>query len=56
MIMSFGLTNAQATFQAYINCTLAGLVDVTCVVNLDDVLIYSLDPAEYWQHVKQVLE
>lgn len=56
MVMPFGLANALATFQAYINCALAGLVDMTCVVYLDDILIYSSDPAEHWQHVKQMLE
>ena len=54
--MPFGLANAPATFQAYINRALIGLVDVTCVVYLDDILIYSAEPAEHWQHVKQVLE
>src|SRR5947207_6495870 len=27
LVLPFGLTNAPATFQAYINCTLQGLVD-----------------------------
>jgi hypothetical protein len=39
--MPFGLYNALATFQAYINCALVGLVDIYCVVYLDDILIYS---------------
>ena len=56
LVMPFGLANAPATFQAYINRALAGLVDVTCVVYLDDILIFSEDPAEHWQHVKQVLQ
>lgn len=56
LVMPFGLANAPATFQAYINRALAGLVDVTCVVYLDDILIYSADLAEHWEHVKQVLE
>ena len=56
LIMPFGLANAPATFQAYINRALIGLVDVTCVVYLDDILIYSAEPAEHWQHIKQVLE
>ena len=45
LVLPFGLTNAPATFQAYINRALAGLVDVTCIVYLDDILIYSNDPA-----------
>ena len=42
-VLPFGLANAPATFQAYINQALAGLVDVTCIVYLDDILIYSDD-------------
>ena len=56
LVMPFGLANAPATFQAYINRALVGLVDVTCVVYLDDILIYSTDVAEHWRHVEQVLE
>jgi hypothetical protein len=40
-IMPFRLMNSLATFQAYINKALSGLVDVICVVYLDDILIYS---------------
>ena len=40
-VMPFGLTNAPAQFQAYINHALVGLIDVTCIVYLDDILIYS---------------
>ena len=54
--MPFGLANAPATFQAYINRSLVGLVDVTCVVYLDDILIYSANEADHWGHVKQVLK
>jgi len=45
LVLPFGLTNAPATFQVYINRALAGLVDVTCIVYLDDILIYSDNPA-----------
>jgi transposase InsO family protein len=55
-VMPFGLTNAPATFQAYINQALAGYLDITCVAFMDDILIYSADPAEHTEHVRQVLE
>ena len=55
-VMPFGLSNAPATFQAYINHALVGLVDVTCVVYLDDILIYSENPDEHDTVVRQVLE
>lgn len=55
-VMPFGLTNAPATFQSHINQVLRGLVDYTCIVYLDDILIYSSDPAEHQEHVRQVLD
>lgn len=54
-VMPFGLTNAPAQFQAYINQALIGLVDVTCIVYLDDILIFSKTEKEHVEHVKEVL-
>lgn len=54
-VMPFGLTNAPAQFQAYINQTLIDLVDVTCIVYLDDILIFSDTKEQHIKHVKQVL-
>ena len=34
LVIPFGLANALATFQAYINRALAGLVDSICMVYL----------------------
>jgi hypothetical protein len=55
-VMPFGLANAPATFQAYMNETLEGLVDRICVVYLDDILVYSELEEEHTSHVQQVLE
>jgi transposase InsO family protein len=55
-VMPFGLTNAPATFQTHINTVLGDLIDSICIVYLDDILIYSSDPAEHTRHVSMVLE
>lgn len=54
-VMPFGLTNAPAQFQAYMNKALIGLVDVTCIVFLDDILVFSKTEEEHVGHVKEVL-
>jgi hypothetical protein len=41
--MPFKLLNALVTFQAYINHALVRLIDVICVIYLDDILIYFKD-------------
>ena len=53
--MLFGLTNAPATFQAFVDKALSEFLDITCVVYLDDILIFSKDESEHEQHVQQVL-
>ncbi|RYN56960.1 hypothetical protein AA0117_g13232 [Alternaria alternata] len=55
-VMPFGLANAPATFQSYVYRALGGLIDRTCVVYLDDILIYSGDEAEHDRHVEEVLD
>ena len=39
--MLFGLTNAPASFQRYINKILAEKLDIFIIVYLDDILIYT---------------
>ncbi len=55
-VLPFGLTNAPATFQAYINKALSGFLDTFVVVYLDDILIYSRSEKEHRRHVRLVLE
>jgi hypothetical protein len=54
--MLFGLTNAPATFQAYINKALAGYLNKFCIVYLDDILIYSKDANKHIKHLRLVLD
>ena len=42
-VIPFGLTNAPAIFQLYIDRALRGLVDICCIVYIDDIMIYSDD-------------
>jgi hypothetical protein len=54
--MLFGLTNAPATFQAYMDHCLWPYMDNFVVCYLDDILIYSEDTAQHKGHVTKVLE
>jgi transposase InsO family protein len=56
LVMPFGLANAPATFQAFINKVLREFLDVFCIAYLDDILIYSNTKEEHVQHVRLVLD
>ena len=55
LVMPFGLTNGPATFQRFMNDIFSDLLDVHVIIYLDDILIYSDDPAEHKKHVREVL-
>ena len=55
LVVSFGLSNAPAVFQALVNNILRDMLHRTVFMNLDDILIFSLSPAEHVLHVRQVL-
>jgi hypothetical protein len=55
LVMPFRLANAPATFQSYIHQALGGLVNRTCVVYLNNILIYSENEDDHNRHVKEVL-
>ena len=53
--MPFRLANTPATFQAYINCALSNLLDICCIIYLDDILIFSNSKEEHIHHIQEVL-
>ncbi|KAM0704632.1 hypothetical protein Q7P35_007418 [Cladosporium inversicolor] len=56
LVIPFRLTNALATFQAYINNVLCKYLDVFVVVYLDDILMYSKIYDDYVRDVQKVLQ
>jgi len=56
MVVPFGLANAPAAFQSYINKTLREYLDVFVVVYLDDIVVYSSREEDHEGHVRKVLE
>ncbi|KAJ8469582.1 hypothetical protein ONZ51_g8881 [Trametes cubensis] len=55
LVMPFGLSNAPAAFQRFVNDIFADMLDVCVIVYLDDILIYSDNPEQHRKHVKEVL-
>ncbi|QRW23994.1 Retrotransposable element Tf2 protein [Rhizoctonia solani] len=55
LVMTFGLTNAPASFQHFMNDLFKDMLDVCVIIYLDDILIYSKDDATHTQHVHKVL-
>ncbi|KAF8757114.1 hypothetical protein RHS01_03966 [Rhizoctonia solani] len=55
LVMPFGLTNAPAAFQHFMNDLFRDLIDVTVVIYLDDILIFSEVPKDHPGHVREVL-
>ncbi|GIL68945.1 hypothetical protein Vafri_22205, partial [Volvox africanus] len=55
-VLSFGLTNAPATFQAVMDRMFRPYIDRFVVCYLDDILVYSKTREEHLEHLKLVLE
>lgn len=52
--MPFGLVNAPASFQALMTQVLRGLNWKTCLVYVDDILVFSNSFKEHLQHLEQI--
>jgi len=56
LVMQFGLCNAPAAFQRWINEVRMEHIDMCCIVYLDDLLIYSNTLRQYRKAVSNILE
>lgn len=51
----FGLTNAPATFQRTLDIVLSAYKWQTCLVYIDDIIIYSKNDESHFRHLEEVL-
>ena len=55
-VLPFGLSNAPSTFQSLMNSVLGTELRHCCLVYLDDIIVFSKDPAEHVHHLRAVLD
>ncbi|KAH0716656.1 hypothetical protein KY290_012918 [Solanum tuberosum] len=55
VVMSFGLTNAQATFMDLMNRIFRQYLDMFIIVFINDILIYSRSESDHMDHLRIVL-
>ncbi|KAL1244200.1 Retrovirus-related Pol polyprotein from transposon 17.6 [Trichinella spiralis] len=55
-VMPFGLCNAPGTFQRLMERTLSGLVGKSCLVYLDDIIVFSATEEEHLTRLEEVFQ
>ncbi|KAI3829299.1 hypothetical protein L1987_03419 [Smallanthus sonchifolius] len=56
LVMSFGLTNAPASFMDLMNRVCRPMLDRSVIVFIDDILVYSKSEGDHHFHLREVLE
>ncbi|XP_019091622.1 PREDICTED: uncharacterized protein LOC109128892, partial [Camelina sativa] len=56
VVMPLGLTNAPAAFMRLVNSVFQEFLDVSVIIFIDDILVYSKSPQEHIVHLRAVLE
>ncbi|XP_019097806.1 PREDICTED: uncharacterized protein LOC109131372, partial [Camelina sativa] len=56
VVMPFGLTNAPASFMRFMNSVFQEFLDVSVIIFIDDILVFSKSPEEHVVHLSAVLE
>jgi len=54
--MPYGLTNAPASFQRWMNEILSKYLNIFCVAYLDDILIFSQNLEDRQKHIRTILK
>jgi len=54
-VIPFGLTNAPALFQRWMNEILSEYLDISCVAYLEEILIFSQNLEDHWRHARTIL-
>lgn len=54
--LPFGLTNAPGIFQRAMSKVLSGLIGRSCMVYIDDIIVFSRSEAEHAHHLSQVFD
>ena len=56
LVMPFGRTNSQATFQHFMNDIFRDMADIFVIVCLDNILVFSDNEEDHKDHVRRVLQ